>query len=118
MAGGALGTGARYAVQLAAARWTLFPWGTLTVNALGCLAIGVLGRLVHQRDLGREELRLLLITGFLGGFTTFSAFGYDTFSLWRTGQARLALLNIVSNNALGLLAVALGWWAVGRLWGH
>ena len=82
--GGAFGSVARYLVGV----WTLrrfgpnFPWGTLTVNIVGCFAIGLLSEVIARRLNASPEMRLLLVTGFLGGFTTFSAFSLDVISLF------------------------------------
>lgn len=107
-AGGFLGAVARYlaggAVQ-AAARHGHFPWGTLAVNAAGCLLIGFLAGLAELRSVFTAEQRLFLITGFLGGFTTFSAYGYETYFLVRVGEGALAAANVVGQVALGLAAV-------------
>ncbi len=67
--------------------WGLFPWGTLAVNVVGCFVIGVFAELIARKFNASTELRLLLITGFLGGFTTFSAFSLDAISLFERGEA-------------------------------
>ena len=104
--GGALGSLGRYAVGLAAT-WagTSFPLGTLLVNVLGCFLIGLALAAGWASD---QPLRLLLVTGFLGGFTTFSAFGGETIELFRAAAPARALLNIGANVLLGLLATWLG----------
>ena len=109
--GGACGSVARYGLS----GWVhqryggAFPAGTLVVNALGCLLIGVVGALVQERQMFSAYTRLLLVYGLLGGFTTFSSFGYETFELLRAGSTRLAALNTAANVGLGLGAVWLGW---------
>lgn len=85
-----------------------FPWGVLTVNLLGCFAIGLLFAFDDARGGLGESGRLLLITGLLGGFTTFSAFGLDLWRLASAGELGLALANAGVSLAGGLLAVALG----------
>jgi len=85
-----------------------FPYGTLCANILGCLLIGFLGGLGESRQLFSPEMRLFLFLGLLGGFTTFSSFGYDTFNLARNLQHTLALGNILLQLGLGLAAVYLG----------
>ena len=86
----------------------VFPTGTLTVNVLGCLGIGFLLTLgVSTRPLS-EPMRLVLVTGVLGGFTTFSAFGYETHQLLRDGNVAGACLSVALNLGLGLAAVGLG----------
>ena len=102
-AGGALGAVARYAVSLLGARWPGFPAATLAVNVVGCLAIGVLGS-----TLTSENARLFLLTGILGGFTTFSAFGLETQTLASEGKPGLAALYVAVSVSAGLGAVWLG----------
>ena len=108
--GGALGSVARYALTVGADRWTgwAFPIGTLTVNVLGCYAIGVLATMFHGPTLVREEYRLALLVGLLGGFTTFSAFGWGTVLMLNEGRVASAVLNVVLTNVLGLAAVWAG----------
>lgn len=110
-AGGALGSVLRYAVSvlLAASLGPGFPWGTLAVNVLGSAAIGALA------GLGVEGgWRLLLVTGLLGGFTTFSAFSLETALLWERGWW-LALLYVLASVALGLAGFALGYGMLRRI---
>ena len=85
------------------------PAGTLTVNILGCLFIGLLGGLSESRNLLGQEARALLLIGVLGGFTTFSAFGYETVQLLRDGQSLAAFSNIGLQVCLGLAAVWIGY---------
>jgi CrcB protein len=105
-AGGALGSVARYLVSVFAveAFGATFPWGTLAVNIIGSALIGVAGGLGLA-----GELRLLLVTGVLGGFTTFSAFSLETGLLWERDW-RLAVLYVAASLALGLAAFALCYW--------
>lgn len=110
-AGGALGAAARYLVGLATHRGLApgaFPWGTLAVNLAGCLLIGLGAGLAETRGGLANEARLFLFVGVLGGFTTFSSFGYETFALLREQHLLRAALNAGANVALGLLLVALG----------
>ncbi len=86
-----------------------FPAGTLVVNLLGCLAIGLAMGVFEQRAHVAETTRLLVLTGFLGSFTTFSTFGWGTFGLLREGHVGLALLNVGGHLLLGLAAVGLGY---------
>ena len=108
-AGGFLGSVLRYlaggAVQ-AAARHEHFPWGTLTVNAVGCLLIGFIGGLAETRHVLSLEQRLLLITGFLGGFTTFSAFSLEALLLVQRGAPLAAASYVVASITLCLAAAA------------
>ena len=90
---------------------TAFPYGTLTVNIIGCFLIGIAYGLTERHGLS-NEWRLFLATGILGGFTTFSAFSYESISLMRDGQAGTALLYIGCSIVLGLLATYGGLWAV------
>ena len=111
--GGAFGSITRYLVGNATMRWAEphnavgFPWGTLLVNILGCAAIGVLAVLIERLTSLNSELRLLLITGFLGGFTTFSSFGLDTWYLMRKGEWLYATTYVSASVGFGILAVAL-----------
>ncbi len=101
--GGGLGALARYGLSgLVQGRGATFPWGTLAVNALGCLLVGAAFERLSA------DARAFVVAGVLGGFTTFSAFGHETVELLRAGHANLALLNAASNVVLGTLAVALG----------
>jgi CrcB protein len=85
-----------------------FPYGTLAVNVIGCFIIGFLSQLAETRGVFTNQSRLLVFTGFLGGFTTFSSFGNETINLARDGQMMNALANVGANLILGLLAVWLG----------
>jgi CrcB protein len=105
--GGAFGALARYGLSGLLQRGAAFPVGTLAVNVLGCFLIGVL----FER-LG-PGARQFVVVGVLGGFTTFSAFGYETLELLRGGEPRLALANVAANVVLGVGAVLVGRLAVG-----
>ena len=104
--GGAFGSVARYGVGMAAASWLglAFPWGTLVVNVLGGLAIGVLAARVGPAE---ENMRLLLGVGALGGFTTFSAFSLDALRLMHREPAH-ALFYVAASLILSLGACGLG----------
>lgn len=103
--GGAAGSVARFLVVGGAGRWVSgWPLGTLLVNVAGSLAIGVLYVLLTQR----AALAPLLVAGFLGGFTTFSAFSLDALKLWEGGQAVQAAAYVAASVILSLAAVALG----------
>ena len=85
-----------------------FPWGTLAVNVAGCFGIGVVATLADEHTLVTPALRLFLVTGLLGGFTTFSAFGMESWQLIEDGHALTALANAMANVVAGLLAVIAG----------
>ncbi len=107
--GGALGAVSRYGVYVAAVRWgDRLPLGTWTVNALGCLAVGV----VLSVPLA-DRARLVAVVGFLGAFTTFSTYSADTVLLWTDGRPALAVLNALGSVAVGL-ACTLAGVALGR----
>ncbi len=108
--GGAVGSAARYGVNLVAPRifGQEFPWATLMVNVLGCMAMGYVTALLREKIPDNENLRLLLTTGLLGGFTTFSAFSLDFFGLMQRGQMPLAILYAVVSVVLSLVAVMVG----------
>lgn len=84
-----------------------FPWGVLAANGLGCLAIGLLFAVSESREIS-DTTRLALQGGFLGGFTTFSAFGLDTYRLFEAGAVGAAAMNAFGNFSVGLAAVFLG----------
>ncbi len=110
--GGFLGCIARYYAGTAisdAQPNSLFPWGTFFVNVLGCALIGLVFGLSERWAQGVTlELRLFAVTGFLGGFTTFSAFSIESLSLLRQGHWKLAFAYILSSIVLGLLATWVG----------
>lgn len=110
-AGGFLGSALRYAMSGAVQRlapFSAFPYGTLAVNVTGCLVIGVLGGLAEGRQIIGPELRLFLLLGLLGGFTTFSTFGYETLALVRDGDQLRAFGNVALHVVVGLTAVWVG----------
>ena len=108
--GGAAGAVARYWIAGLGQRLTdgSFPLGTLVVNLSGCLLVGFFGSLFSGPVIVREEYRFALMVGFLGGFTTFSTFGYETLALMSDREWWLAGVNLVVSNLAGLLAVWLG----------
>lgn len=107
-AGGFLGSVARYLVSLWATKTlgNAIPYGTLAVNVLGCFLIGFLTE--HHLISLTPVVRSLLATGFLGGFTTFSAFSYETISMLTMGSRVTATLNILLNLILGLSMTLFG----------
>lgn len=109
--GGFIGAVLRYLLSGCVQKWTknaTFPYGTLTVNLLGCLIIGLLSQLVEGRHLFSPETRIFVFIGILGAFTTFSTFGSETMNLLRDGETLLSLMNIGTHIFLGLTAVWLG----------
>ena len=111
-AGGAIGSVARWRVS----GWVLhqavdwrFPIGTFVVNVLGCLIVGVLAGLAIKEDFFSTDQRLLLFTGVMGGFTTFSAFGLETFYLLRRGEYLMAGSNMVLSMVVGMAALWVGY---------
>lgn len=111
IAGAAIGASLRYLIDRVIQRrhGSVFPWGTLTVNVVGCFALGFISETVtDQRGVA------LLSTGLCGGFTTYSTFAYETATLARIGSWLLALLNIVTSLVVGVgalvVGVALGTW--------
>ena len=113
-AGGAAGASARHQVNIAAHRafGGDFPLGTLLVNVLGCLAMGAFIELLALRLQGSPALRLLVATGFLGGFTTFSSFSLDFAVLWERGATGLAFAYAGASVLFSLAALFVGLWLV------
>lgn len=116
-AGGAVGSVTRYLVGVWSVRvlGLAFPWGTLIVNLVGSFAIGLLAELIARRFNASMELRLLLVTGFLGGFTTFSAFSLDTVALYERGQVTTAVAYVLASVILSLGATFAGMAAIRSL---
>lgn len=108
--GGMLGAVARYLLGGIIHRVYsgTFPLGTLIVNVLGCIVIGLLTTLADDRGALSPQLRVFLFIGILGGFTTFSSFGYETFAMTRDGWLYAATMNVLGNVVLGLGGVWLG----------
>ena len=108
--GGGLGASLRFAL----ATWVdqrvpvPFPWGTMAVNAVGCFAIGVVATYADEHHVLPPATRLFLVAGLLGGFTTFSTFGLETWELIETREPWLALANAFGSVAVGLGSVILG----------
>lgn len=107
--GGAIGTVLRYGVTMWVQRSLQysFPFGILSVNVIGSFLIGFCWSLAENYDFS-VNTRAFLFTGLFGGFTTFSSFALDTMSLMKTGDYKLAFINILASNVLGLIAVFLG----------
>jgi fluoride exporter len=108
--GGGLGALGRYGFGLFASGFgAAFPFGTLGVNVIGSLLIGLLSQVLPPADEGGALVRLFLITGVLGGFTTFSAFSLDVIDLVEKGAAMRAALYAAASVSLSLCAAVLGW---------
>ena len=110
-AGGFIGSIARYLLSGWVLHHTLggkFPWSTFVVNVLGCLLIGVLSGMIERLEWFTPQMRLLLLTGLLGGFTTFSAFGLETVFLLRRGEVLIAVAYALSSVAVCVTAVWVG----------
>ena len=108
---GLVGTLCRYWLSGAVARryGEEFPWGTLAVNVAGCFVVGLLFYLLQERAGVGETARAAVFVGLLGGFTTFSSYGLQTFALLREGRVELAAANVVASNVVGVLAVYAGY---------
>lgn len=104
--GGGTGSVLRYLAGKCISSST-FPWGTFVVNIIGCFFIGLLGTWMARHSLS-ADLRLLLVIGLCGGFTTFSTFNNESLGLIRSGQFLLALTYIVGSVTLGIIAAYVG----------
>lgn len=110
-AGGAIGTGARYLLATAVTRaFGNFPFGTLAVNVIGSFLASVLMVLALEKAALSPDLRLILVTGVLGGFTTYSSFNYETLHLAQSGAGGLAVANVALTLIACLLAGVAGIW--------
>ncbi|MCB2228421.1 MAG: fluoride efflux transporter CrcB [Desulfarculaceae bacterium] len=108
---GSLGTLARYGLGGLMQRllpWP-FPWGTLTVNLVGSFLFGLVWALAAERSIISAEARIIVLGGFMGAFTTFSTFMFETGELLRDSQYMLAAGNLVLQNVAGIIAVFAGW---------
>jgi len=108
--GGFLGSISRFLIALGLNRifQSVLPIGTLAVNILGCLLIGIIYSLAEQKNMLSPELRIFLGVGFCGGFTTYSSFAFDKFSLIKTGDFLTLSVYVGASVFLGLIAVYLG----------
>ena len=113
---GALGTLCRFGLSGLVQRLGggSFPWGTLSVNVLGCFLFGLVWTLGEERMLVSGEHRLIILAGFMGAFTTFSTFAFESAQLLQDAEYLLAAGNLAIQNVLGLVSVILGI-ALGRL---
>ncbi len=108
--GGFFGAMARYLVDSWVSRRMggLFPYGTLVINVSGSFILGLFAATLTERWVAQPHWRLLIAVGFVGAYTTFSTFGYETHKLMEEGSFGLAFLNVLLSVAVGLLAVRLG----------
>jgi CrcB protein len=113
--GGAIGSVARYTLSVVVLRvsGTLFPLGTFVVNGIGCLVFGAIAGAATARVQLTPELRLFLLVGVLGGFTTFSSYAFESFSLVREGHFFWASINVVGQVVAGLAGIWAGYTIVG-----
>lgn len=112
MAGGGLGSALRYLFGIVATRLlgSAFPWGTLGVNVLGSLIMGIVAELLMRRFDGSETVRLFVATGILGGFTTFSTFSLDTAFLWERNSSAMAMTYVIVSVVGSVGALFVGLW--------
>lgn len=109
--GGAIGASLRYGAGFIISKpHSLFPWATWSVNLFGCFLAGVFFAFTQKYTVLQSEARLLLMVGILGGFTTFSSFGLETFQLIRQGQFPIALAYTVSSVVIGVVCLAIGFY--------
>ncbi len=119
-AGGFLGSVARYLLSGWVQRVTQdswFPYGTMSVNLLGCLIIGVLAGLAESRGILTPYSRAFLLVGMLGGFTTFSSFSYETASLFSSGRTLAAIANVALQVILGIAITWMSYHLIQRIGG-
>ena len=112
---GALGSLSRYALQGLVQRQaeSVFPWGTMAVNMLGCFLFGLVWSLAEDRLTMSSEVRTIILVGFMGAFTTFSSFAFETAQLMRDAEWLLAGANVAGQNVCGVVCLFLGL-ALGR----
>ena len=113
---GAAGTLARYWLGASVQRLAggSFPWGTVVINVSGCFVFGLFWALAVERFNIDSELRIIILLGFMGAFTTFSSFIFETMELLKDSEWLLAGLNMIGQNILGLAGLFLGW-TLGRI---
>lgn len=116
MIGGSLGAISRYGISLLGVKLggSHFPWGTLAANLTGCFLVGLIFSLADRSRILTPDIRLLIITGYLGALTTFSSFALESVNIARDGTNFLFIANLLVNNIGGLFLAFLGMW-LGRL---
>jgi len=111
--GGALGSVLRFGVITLTYKFfdIHFPWGTIFVNLFGCFIIGLIWGILDTYD-EPKHLKLFLVTGLLGGFTTFSSFALENFNMFRAGEIKLVAANILISNIAGIFLVFVGYYLI------
>ena len=113
--GGGLGSGLRYLVTVTMNQYSkVLPFGTFTVNMLGCLLIGLILGYAQKENTLTSNQTLLLPTGFCGGFTTFSAFANENLELIKNGEILNLSVYIIASVLIGILAVFIGYYLIGN----
>lgn len=109
--GGAIGSVLRFGVITLTYKYfdIHFPWGTIFANLIGCFCIGLIWAILDTFD-EPKNLKLFLITGLLGGFTTFSSFALENFNMFRAGEIKLVAANVLVSNIAGVFLVFLGYY--------
>jgi CrcB protein len=115
--GGGLGASARYAISLLTLKLTKPIWvGTFLVNVIGCLVLGyIFGFALSKPSLLPENIKLGITVGFLGGLTTFSTFGLETFTFLKDGKLLAGVGYILASCVMGILCAGLGYWLANRI---
>lgn len=110
-AGAAIGSAFRYGISSYIQKHisVIFPYGTLVVNVVGSFLLGIIMFYLSEKNLVGNEFRLFLTVGFLGGFTTFSTFSYETLNLFRDSEFSLAIYNVLLNVILSLAGISLAY---------
>lgn len=116
--GGAVGAITRYmfGLWIAERLGTSFPWGTMVINITGSLLIGLILTVLTDKVVADPAWRLLLVVGFLGGYTTFSSYTFEVLALANAGEWIFALAYVLGSNVIGLLAVVLGAMVAHLVW--
>lgn len=109
--GGAIGATLRYGTGMLIAKpQMLFPWPTWWINIIGCLFAGIFFAFSQKYNFLQTEVRLFLMVGILGGFTTFSSFGLETFQLLKQGAVTIALSYVISSVIVGVFMLGVGFY--------